>query len=125
MFQRFVRIFQCLSPNQTQQRPQPRKPMAIPVASNAHNRHLCQKIFTELDAAEAEVLNDINDPEKAWPLLSKIRQLRREAQEDFATLSPAYRMSTADNYQSALNPIRTVMTPSGTTLSVFNGGQSH
>jgi len=99
--------------------------MAIPVASNAHNRYLCQKLFTELDAAEAEVLNDINDPEKAWPLLSKIRQLRRETQEDFATLSPADRMSTADQPQTALNPVRTVMTPSGTRLSVFNGGQSH
>lgn len=125
MFQRFVRIFQCLSPNRTRQHSQPRKPMAIPVASNAHNRHLCQKLFTELDTAEAEVLNDINDPEKAWPLLSKIRQLRRETQQEFATLSPINRISTANKRQTALNPVRTVMTHSGTTLSVFNGGQSH
>jgi len=125
MFQRFVRIFQCLSPNRTRQHSQPRKPMAIPVAPNAHNRHLCEKLFTELDAAEAEVLNDINDPEKAWPLLSKIRQLRRETQQEFATLSPADRMSTADQPQTALPAVRTVMTPSGIPLSVFNGGQPH
>ncbi len=122
MFKPFSSIFHVLRPGRTQQHFQPRKPMAIPVASIAHNRHLCNKLFTELDAAEAEVLNEINDPETAWPLLSQIRQLRRETQADFATLSPADRMVMEMEPKPTATPVKTVTTKTGTPLSVFNGG---
>jgi len=124
MFKPFSSIFHVLRPGRTQQHFQPRKPMAIPVVSIAHNRHLCNKLFTELDAAEAEVLNEINDPETAWPLLSQIRQLRRETQADFATLSPADRMVIAPEPKPTASPIKTVTTKTGASLSVFNGGQA-
>ena len=124
----FSSIFDFLSPGRTQQRPQPRKPMAIPVASDARNLHLCKKLFTELEAAEAEVLNEIDDPEKAWPLLSKIRRLRRETLQDLATGLPAYRIAyriaTQNKQETALNSVRTVMTPTGAQWTIFNGGRS-
>jgi hypothetical protein len=98
--------------------------MAIPVASDAHNRQLCKKLFTQLDDAEAEILNDITDPEKAWELLSKIRQLRRESQQEFATLLPACSLTSASGDEIALNPVRTVMTRTGAQWTIFNGGRS-
>jgi hypothetical protein len=98
--------------------------MAIPVASDAHNRQICKKLFTQLDAAEAEVLNDITDPEKAWQLLSKIRQLRRESQQEFATLLPACSIASAGDDEISLNPMRTVMTRTGAQWTIFNGGRS-
>ena len=87
--------------------------MAIPVASDARNRQLCKKLFTQLDDAEAEILNDITDPERAWQLLSKIRQLRRESQQEFATLLPACSIASAGDDKIALSPVRTVMTRTG------------
>ena len=98
--------------------------MAIPVASDAHNRQMCKKLFTKLDAAEAEVLNDITDPKKAWELLSKIRQLRRESQQEFATLLPASSFASTGDDETALNPVRTVMTRTGAQWTIFNGGHS-
>ena len=124
MFKPFSSIFYFLSPNRTEHRFKPRKPMAIPVASDAHNRQLCKKLFTQLDDAEAEVLNDITDPEKAWQLLSKIRQLRRESQQEFATLLPASSFASAGDDETALNPVRTVMTRTGAQWTIFNGGRS-
>lgn len=124
MLKPFSGIFHFLRPGRTQQHFQPRKPMAIPVASIAHNRQLCNKLFTELDAAEAEVLNEINDPEKAWPLLSQIRQLRRVTQTDYATLSPADRMAIKPEPKTTASPVKTVTTKTGATLSVFNGEQA-
>ena len=98
--------------------------MAILVASDAHNRQLCKKLFTQLDDAEAEILNDITDPEKAWQLLSNIRQLRRESQQEFATLLPASSLASAGDDEIALSPIRTVMTRTGAQWTIFNGGRS-
>ena len=124
MFKPFSSLFHFLSLSGTQQRSQPRKPMAIPVATNAHNIQLCKKLFTQLDEAEAEVLNDINDPAKAWQLLSQIRQLRRESQQEFAILLPACARATTNDAEIVTNPVRTVLTQSGAQLTVFNGGRS-
>lgn len=124
MFKPFSSIFHFLSPSRTEQSVKPRKPMAIPVASDAHNRQMCKKLFTKLDAAEAEVLNDITDPEKAWQLLIKIRQLRRESQQEFATLLPASSLASAGVDETALSPVRTVMTRTGAQWTIFNGGRS-
>jgi len=124
MFKSFSSIFNFLSPSETEQRFQSRKPMAIPVVTDAHNIQLCKKIFTQLDEAEAEVLADINDPEKAWQLLSKIRQLRRESQQDFAVLLSASPKATTHDVELITKPVRTVLTQSGAQLAVFNGGRS-
>ena len=124
MFKPFSSIFHFLSPSRTEQSVNPRKPMAIPVATNAHNIQLCKKLFTQLDDAEAEVLNDITDPEKAWQLLSQIRQLRRESQQEFVTLLPASSLASASDDETALNPVRTVMTRTGAQWTIFNGGRS-
>lgn len=124
MFKPFSIIFHFFSPSRTEQRLKPRKPMAIPVASNAHNIQLCKKLFTKLDVAEAEVLNDITDPEKAWQLLSNIRQLRRESQQEFAILLPACSMASTGDDEIALNPVRTVMTRTGAQWTILNGGRS-
>jgi len=124
MFKPFSSIFHFLSPSRTEQRFKPRKPMAIPVASDAHNRQLCKMLFTQLDDAEAEVLNDITDPEKAWQFLSNIRQLRRESQQEFATLLPVGSIARIGDEETALSPVRTVMTRTGAQWTVFNGGQS-
>ncbi|UOA07338.1 hypothetical protein [Methylobacter sp. S3L5C] len=124
MFKPFSSIFHFLSPGRTGQCFQPRKPMAIPVATDAHNIQLCKKLFTQLDDAEAEILNDINDPEKAWQLLSKIRQLRRESQQEFAILLPAGSIAIISDNETALNPVRTVMTRTGFQWTIFNGGRS-
>ena len=124
MFKPFSSIFHFFSPSRTEQSFKPRKPMAIPVASDAHNRQLCKKLFTQLDDAEAEILNDITDPERAWQLLSKIRQLRRESQQEFAILLPASSFASAGDDETALSPIRTVMTRTGAQWTIFNGGRS-
>jgi hypothetical protein len=124
MFKSLSSIFNFFSPSETEPRFQPRKPMAIPVVTDAHNIQLCIKIFTQLDEAEAEVLADINDPEKAWQLLSKIRQLRRESQQDFAVLLSASPKVTTHDVELITKPLRTVLTQSGAQLTVFNGGRS-
>ncbi len=124
MFKPFSSIFRYLSPSRTEQKFKLRKPMAIPVASDAHNRQLCKKLFTKLDDAEAEILNDITDPERAWQLLSQIRQLRRESQQEFATLLPASSFASAGDDETALNPVRTVITRTGAQWTIFNGGRS-
>ena len=124
MFKPFSSILHFLSLSRTEQRFKPRKPMAIAVASDARNRQLCKKLFTQLDDAEAEVLNDITDPEKAWQLLSNIRQLRRESQQEFATLLPAGSIAPIGDEETALSPVRTVMTRTGAQWTIFNGGHS-
>ncbi|MEI6069008.1 MAG: hypothetical protein WCP96_16845 [Methylococcaceae bacterium] len=124
MFKPFSSIFHFLSPGGTEQRFKPRKPMAIPVATDAHNLQMCKKLFTQMDEAEAEILNDITDPETAWQLLSKIRQLRRESQQEFAVLLPACLRATTDDDEIVANPVLTVLTQSGVKLTVFNGGRS-
>ncbi len=125
MFHPFTSIFYFLRRDRTEQTTQLRKPMAIPVASNAHNIQLGQEIFMQLDEAEAEVLSDINDPEKAWLFLTQIRQHRRETLQDLGTLSPSFRMPTEAEHETATSPVRTVMTRTGIQWSVFNGGSSH
>ena len=124
MFKPFSSIFHFLSPGGTEQRFKPRKPMAIPVATDAHNLQMCKILFTQMDEAEAEILNDITDPETAWQLLSKIRQLRRESQQEFAVLLPACLRATTDDDEIVANPVLTVLTQSGVKLTVFNGGRS-
>ena len=124
MFKPFSNIFNFLNLSWTEQSFKPRKPMAIPVATNAHNIQLCKKLFTQLDEAEAEVLNDIDNPEKASQLLSQIRQLRRESQQEFAILLPACPRATTNDVEIVTNPMRTVLTQSGAQLTVFNGGRS-
>jgi len=124
MFKPFSSIFHFLSPSGTGQRFKPRKPMSIPVATDAHNLQMCKILFTQMDEAEAEILNDITDPETAWQLLSKIRQLRRESQQEFAVLLPACLRATTDDDEIVANPVLTVLTQSGVKLTVFNGGRS-
>ena len=82
MFDDILRIFDFLSPSRTREQFQPRKPMAIPLDPTIKSIQICKNLFNDLDEAEAEVVNDIHDPERAWKLLSQIRQLRRETQQD-------------------------------------------
>ncbi|OAI23954.1 hypothetical protein [Methylomonas koyamae] len=124
MFDDILRIFDFLSPKQTESSQSVQKPMAIPLDPRLNALNLCKTILTKLDAAEADVLQNIDDPKRAWPLLSNIRQLRRETFEDLQALLPdGFRFDepTID----LARPVRTVMTQTGATLAVFNGGQTH
>lgn len=124
MFDDILRIFDFLSPKQTESSQQVRKSMAIPLDHRLNALNLCKTILTKLDAAEADVLQNIDDPKRAWELLSNIRQLRRETFVDLQSLLPdGFRFDepTID----LARPVRTVMTQTGATLAVFNGGQTH
>ena len=124
MFDDILRIFDFLSPNRTESMQPVQKTMAIPLDPRLNALNLCKTILTKLDAAEADVLQNIDDPKRAWPLLSNIRQLRRETFEDLQALLPdGFRFDepTID----LARPVRTVMTQTGATLAVFNGGQPH
>jgi hypothetical protein len=127
MFDDILQIFAFLRPAQTRHRPLVRKPMAIPLEPEPKTDQLCKKLFTDLDEAEAEVLKDIDDPEKAWPLLCRIRQLRRETYQDLTGLLPSLAISDDNDHQTAdaNAPVRIVKTPTGAALAVFNGGRSH
>ncbi|WAR43370.1 hypothetical protein [Methylomonas rapida] len=124
MFDDILRIFDFLSPKQTESTQAVRKPMAIPLDPRLNALNLCKTILTKLDAAEADVLQNIDYPKRAWTLLSNVRQLRRETFEDLQSLLPdGFRFDepTVD----LAKPVRTVITQNGATLAVFNGGQTH
>ncbi|OQW71206.1 MAG: hypothetical protein BVN35_16695 [Proteobacteria bacterium ST_bin11] len=124
MFDDILRIFDFLSPVRTEKPYSARKPMAIPLDPRLNALNLGKKVLTKLDAAEADVLQNINDPKRAWELLSNIRQLRRETFEDLQSLLPeGFRFD--EPKVDLAKPVRTVMTQNGATLAVFNGGQTH
>ena len=124
MFDDILRIFDFLSPKQTESTQPVRKPMAIPLDPRLNALNLCKTILTKLDAAEADVLQNIDDPKRAWTLLSNVRQLRRETFEDLQSLLPdGFRFD--EPKVDLAKPVRTVMTKNGATLAVFNGGQTH
>ena len=125
MFDDILRIFDFLSPKQTKEQHPSRKLMAIPLDSNNQATPICKKLFADLDAAEAEVLNDIDDPEIAWTLLSRIRQLRRESQHDLSALLPSDLLPTQFDQPINRSPVRIVKTQTGAQWLVFNGGQVH
>jgi len=123
MFDDILRIFDFLSPKQTESSQHVRKSMAIPIDPRLNALNLCKTILAKLDAAEADVLQNIDDPKRAWPLLSNIRQLRRETFEDLQSLLPdGFRFDepTID----LVKPLRTVLTQTGAPLAVFNGGRN-
>ena len=124
MFDDILRIFDFLSPKQTERTQPVRKPMAIPLDPRLNALNLCKTILTKLDAAEADVLQNIDDPKRAWTLLNNIRQLRRETFEDLQSLLPEGFLFDEPQVDLA-KPVRTVMTQTGATLAVFNGGQTH
>ena len=72
---------------------------------------------------EADVLNSIDDPEQAWPFLNKIRQLRRETQNDLQSLLPGQQMVFASGSLTPLGAVRSINTRTGAKLQVFNGGR--
>ena len=124
MFDDILRIFDFLSPKQTETTQPVRKSMAIPLDPRLNALNLCKTILTKLDAAEADVLQNIDDPKRAWTLLSNVRQLRRETFEDLQSLLPdGFRFD--EPKVDLAKPVRTVMTKNGATLAVFNGGQTH
>ena len=122
MFDSILRIFDFLSPSKTRGQFQPRKPMAIPVDERVFAIRHCQHIFKKLDTMEADVLNSIEDPEQAWPFLNKIRQLRRETQNDLQSLLPGQQMVFASASPTPLGAVRSINTRTGAKLQVFNGG---
>ena len=125
MFDDILLIFDFLSPKRTEETYPSREPMAIPLDSNDQAIQIYKKLFADLDAAEAEVLNDIDDPEIAWTLLTRIRQLRRESQHDLSALLPSDVLPTQFNQPINRSPVRIVKTQTGAQWSVFNGGQVH
>lgn len=125
MFDDILRIFDFLRPNQTQEPKPTKKPMAILRDGNDQAIPICKKLLADLDAAEAEVLMDIDDPEMAWSLLSRIRQLRRESQHDLAALLPSDMLPTQFEEPTNTSPVRIVKTQTGAQWSVFNGGRAH
>lgn len=124
MFDDILRIFDFLSPKQTESSQPVRKSMAIPLDPRLNALNLCKTILTKLDAAEADVLQNIDDPKRAWALLSNIRQLRRETFDDLQSLLPEG-FSFDEPRVDLATPVRSVMTQTGATLAVFNGGQTH
>ncbi|MCK9608854.1 MAG: hypothetical protein M0R33_20635 [Methylomonas sp.] len=124
MIDDIFRIFDFLSPKQTESTQPVRKSMAIPLAPRLNALNLCKTILTKLDVAEADVLQNIDDPKRAWELLINIRQLRRETFDDLQSLLPdGFRFDEPKN--DLAKQVRTVMTQTGATLEVFNGGQTH
>jgi hypothetical protein len=75
-----------------------------------------------LDVLEADVLNRVDNPEQAWPFLNKIRQIRRETQNDLLSLLPEGSWVFADESNQHEIPVRISILATGTTLRVFNGG---
>ena len=123
MFEPILRIFDFLSLSKTQEQYQPRKPMAIPLDPRINSLNLCKNIFTKLDVAEADVLQNIDDPEKAWQILSNIRQLRRETIADLLSLLPEG-VILANQLEPVMSePVCSVLTRTGAKLAVYNGGK--
>jgi hypothetical protein len=96
--------------------------MAIPIDQPLKVVRHCQQIFQKLDVLEADVLNRVDNPEQAWPFLNKIRQIRRETQNDLLSLLPEGSWVFADESSQNEIPVRCINTATGTTLRVFNGG---
>lgn len=85
---------------------------------------LCHQILSELDAAEADVLNELNNPETAWPFLAELRQLRRQTEADLAHLT-ADNLAPSDSADATSSePVREITTRTGLLWQVFNGGQA-
>jgi hypothetical protein len=124
MFESILRIFDFLSPNRTEARHQPPKPMAIPVDERLNTVQQCEHLFKKLDAVEAEVLSRIDNPEQAWPFLCRIRQLRRETQNDLLSLLPEGSWVFSADSPALDSPVRAANTRTGATLQVFNGGRA-
>jgi hypothetical protein len=122
MFDDILRIFDFLSPKRTEELIPTRKPMAMPIDEPLKVVRHCQQIFQKLDALEADVLNRVDDPEQAWPFLNKIRQIRRETQNDLLSLLPEGSWVFADESNQREIPVRSINTGTGITLRVFNGG---
>jgi len=122
MIDDILRIFDFLSPKRTEELIPTKKPMAIPVDEPLKVVRHCQQIFQKLDALEADVLNRVDDPEQAWPFLNKVRQIRRETQNDLLSLLPEGSWVFADESNQQEIPVRRINTATGTTLRVFNGG---
>ena len=122
MIDDILRIFDFLSPKRTEELIPTKKPMAIPVDEPLKVVRHCQQIFQKLDALEADVLNRVDDPEQAWPFLNKVRQIRRETQNDLLSLLPEGSWVFADESSQHQIPVRRINTATGTTLRVFNGG---
>ncbi len=59
---------------------------------------------------------------KPGPFLNKIRQIRRETQNDLLSLLPEGSWVFADQSNQHEIPVRNINTATGTTLRVFNGG---
>ena len=122
MFDDILRIFDFLGPKRTEELIPTKKPMAIPVDEPLKVVRHCQQIFQKLDVLEADVLKRVDNPEQAWPFLSKIRQIRRETQNDLLSLLPEGNLVFADESNQHEIPVRRINTATGTTLRVFNGG---
>ena len=122
MFDDILRIFDFLSPKRTEELIPTKKPMAIPVDERLKVVRHCQQIFQKLDALEVNVLNRVDDPEQAWPFLNKIRQIRRETQNDLLSLLPEGSWVFADESNQHAIPVRRINTGTGATLRIFNGG---
>jgi hypothetical protein len=122
MFDDILRIFDFLSPKRTEEPYPSRKPMAIPIDEPLKVVRHCQQIFQKLDVLEADVLNRVDNPEQAWPFLNKIRQIRRETQNDLLSLLPEGSWVFADESSQNEIPVRCINTATGTMLRVFNGG---
>lgn len=122
MFDDISRIFYSLRPGRTEQPFLTKKPMAIPLDEPLKVVRHCEKIFKKLDAMEADILNQIDDPEQAWPFLNKIRQLRRETQHDLLSLLPKGHWLLLESSNQSEVPVRSKNTGTGTMLKVFNGG---
>jgi hypothetical protein len=124
MFEPIMHIFDFLGLSKTQETHQNRKPMAVPVENDLKNLQTCKNLFADLDAAEAEVINEISDTETAWKLLSRIRQLRRETYQDMLSMLPPGSIQATECLDDT-DPVRAVKTQSGAVSSVFNGGRCH
>lgn len=124
MFEPILRIFDFLRPNRTETRHEPPKPMAIPVDERLKTVQQCEHIFKKLDAVEADALSRIDNPEQAWPFLCKIRQLRRETQNELLSLLPEGSWVFSADSSALDSPVRAANTRTGAILQVFNGGRA-
>lgn len=122
MFDDILHIFDFFSPGRTGQRTLTKKTMAVPLDEPLKVVRHCEKIFQKLDAMEANVLNQIDDPEQAWPFLNKIRHLRRETQHDLMSLLPEGHWLLVDISKQSQMPVRSINTGTGIMLKAFNGG---
>ena len=121
MFRSFSGIFNFLRPGRTKRFSKALQAMTL--QRKQSNIILCHQILSELDAAEADVLNELNNPETAWPFLAELRQLRRQTEADLAHLT-AENLTQPELVDASISePVREVTTRTGLHWQVFNGGQ--